>query len=256
MKMIIRTAIAITALYLAQPSFAEGFYLAGRVGVSSADDTASASSTSTSGPGLPAEFTLDGRPFDSSDTAVGLAAGWNAKPWLAIEFAYTDLGEAESSLGTLIGPAIIGAPAFSPRLPPNVVARSILSPAGFLTTVPAATNKATLSIREWSLTARFSANIVSRLSANWSIGITHNEFDADGVLLVPQPIDPQPVPPSPGFEFVGVPYATPSSEAGFAWGLGFEWAFNDRFAADVGYRQHKTGVLDVEAVALQLKLSL
>ncbi len=253
--MLARMTITLAATVFAQAAEAEGFYLAGRVGVSTVDDAVSASTTTFSGPGLPSEIGLNGRPFDSSDAAFGLVIGWEVKPWVALELSYADLGEAESSLGGNFGAVPLIRPDYAPTIPINLPPSAIFSPV-VVTPVPADANKATLSVTEWSLAARFRANVVSRLSANWSIGISHNEFDADGVLMVLQPIDPAPPAPVPVFEFVDIPYASPSSETGFNWGLGFEWAFNDRFAADLGYRQHKTGVLDVETVTLQIKLSL
>lgn len=250
-----RTVIAVAFLASAPLASAEGFYVAGRLGASSVNDAASTSQTTFAGPDLPSSVGLDGRPFDSSDTAAGLVVGWQAKSWLALELSYTDLGEADSSLGGLIGPVPIGIPSvvFSPSVPINVPINALVRP---FTSISADRNAATLSVTEWSLAARFSAKLVSRLSANWSIGVSQNEFDAGGEFQFLQPITPTPTPPDPGFEFVGVPYASPSSEVGFNWGLGFEWAFNDRFAADLGYRQHKTGVIDVESVTLQIRFSL
>ncbi|MEO1201071.1 MAG: outer membrane beta-barrel protein [Pseudomonadota bacterium] len=252
--MLTRTVIAVTLLASAPLASAEGFYVAGRIGASSVNDAASASQAIFGGPDLPSSVGLDGRPFDSSDTAAGLVVGWQAKSWLALELSYADLGEAESRPGGLIGPVPIVVPSVvSPSVPINVTPNALVRP---FTTIQANRNAATLSVTEWSFAARFSAKLVSKLSANWSIGVSQSEFDAGGEFQFLQPITPTPTPPDPGFEFVGVPYESPSSEVGFNWGLGFEWAFNDRFAADVGYRQHKTGVIDVESVTLQLRLSL
>jgi len=162
----------IAALMLViQPAIADTFYIGGSIGVSMIDDTASAPLTTAVAPILlPSEISLNGLVFDSNETASGLFIGWNATNWLALEFGYTDLGDASPSGFGFFGTVSLTQP-IVPIVPlPNfggIVAFS----------APPGTN-ATLGIEEWSIAAKFRKSLFSKLSANWSVGITHARFDA------------------------------------------------------------------------------
>lgn len=57
-------------------------------------------------------------------------------------------------------------------------------------------------------------------------------------------------------ERIHVVYASPGGETELRCGFGFDWRFSDRFAVELGYRRHDTRVLDIEAVTVQLVVSL
>lgn len=238
--------LVVSALLLSPVTIAETFYVAGSIGVSMVDDTANADLTSSFQPGeLPSEISLNGSAFNSEEPAYGIILGWRAKNWLAVEFGYTDLGESKQSLQF---------PTFNLVAPPP---GPIEFPPGFTGFVgafaaPLNADGPSLGIEEWSLAARFSKSLISGFSANWSVGITHVEFDAGGQLVINEIITLDPL----VVNSTNIPYASPDNEIGYKFGFGFAWKFNDRFSADIGYQRHDTRVIDVETVALQLILSL
>ena len=234
------------ALLIGPVAIADSFYVAGSVGVSMIDDTAAADSRVSSQPGVPpAEISLNGLAFESDETAYGVAIGWQARNWLAVELGYTNLGEAEWRSQFPV--FSIFTPTFAPvPLPPGVI------PGGAVSATPLMPDGPTLGIEELSLAARFSASLTQALSANWSVGITHVQFDADGEFVFFELVTPGLL----AFNPVEIPYASPDNEIGYNFGFGFEWAFNDRFSADIGYRRHDTQVIDVDTVTLRLILSL
>ena len=243
-----QSSLIIAILLVAPPAIADTFYFGGTIGVSMFDDTADAALTSSSGPGvLPDEISIDGQLFDSNETTSGVFIGWNANDWLAIEFGYTDLGKTGQSL-------IVGSFATVPlTIPPGGPISTGLF-AGFIAAGFTAmnTNAASLDIEEWSIAAKFSKSLISDLSANWSVGITQAQFDADGQLTISEIVTLNPLVISP----VTRSYASPDSEIGFNFGFGFAWDFNDRFSADIGYRRHDTRVINVDTVTLRLKVTL
>ncbi len=235
-------------LLLGSPAIAGDFYVGVSVGVSSIDDTVDTAITSSAPLGeLPDEFSLNGRPFDSNETASGITIGWNARDWLAVELSYTDLGNTGQSLPTpFIGPVPLVTPAIRPNfIPPNVITVPTVA-------VLSNVNAASLEVEEWSIAARFRKSLISNLSANWSVGISRAHFDADGQLAILELVTLNPS----VVNRIDVPYASPKSETGFNLGLGFEWRFSDRYSADIGYRRHDTRVIDVETVTLRLVVTL
>ena len=241
-----RFGLIASALLLSPVAGAETFYIGASIGVSSIDDIASTDLTSSSQPGeLPGEISLNGSSFDSSEPAFGITLGWRAKDWLALELGYTDLGESKQTLR---------APGFGTFTPPVNLFDIPPSPIGFdgVLASPLDFGGPTLGIEEWSLAARFSTSLVSGLSANWSVGITHNQFEAEGELIINEIVTLNPL----VFDSTSIPYVSPDNEIGYKFGFGFAWKFNDRFSADIGYQRRDTQVVDVESIALQLILSL
>ena len=123
---------------------------------------------------------------------------------------------------------------------------------GFVSIAVIVPNAAVLEIEEWSIAAKFRKTLFSKLSANWSVGVTHAQFEALGQVTVNEIVSLNPL----VFNPVAIPYASPESETGFNFGLGFAWDFNDRFSADIGYRRHDTRVIDAETVTLRLIFTL
>lgn len=78
----------IAALFMAAPAAAQqgGFYAGGHVGITSIDD----------------EFCEGARTCDDEGSAWRILGGYQATPNIAVELAYTDLGEVSAS-GTVLG---------------------------------------------------------------------------------------------------------------------------------------------------------
>lgn len=242
------SVLIVAFLLVGPPAIAGNFYIGGSIGVSMIDDTVDAAITLPAELGvLPDEVSLNGRPFDSNETASGITIGWNANDWLAVELGYTDFGNTGQSLPTgFIGPV--------PLVTPGIPSIGVLPNFGGFASFPVSSNAnaAALSVEEWSIGAKFRKTLISNLSANWSIGITRAQFDADGQLTINELVTLDPL----VINRIDLPYASPESETGFNFGLGFTWRFSDRFSADIGYRRHDTRVIDVETVALQLIVTL
>jgi len=243
-----KSSLIIAILLVTPPAIADSFYIGGSIGVSMIDDRVDASADTFGEPGvLSNEVSLNGLGFDSNETASGVFVGWNANDWLALEVGYTDLGNTGQSLiaGSFATvPLTIqpGGPIF--RSPP-----AFFIAAGF---TALNTNAASLDIEEWSISAKFSKSLISDLSANWSVGITQAQFDADGQFTISEIVTLNPLVINP----VTRPYASPESDTGFNFSFGFAWDFNDRFSADIGYRKHDTRVIDVDTVTLRLIVTL
>jgi len=238
--------LVVSMLLLGPAAIAETFYIGGSIGVSMIDDTVKTDATSFFQPSTrPNEIPLNGRALDSNETAYGIFLGWRAKKWLAVEFGYTDLGKSEQSLQlpafVLVVPPPIPAP-----IPPGV------TPFPPVITAPLVADRPTLSIEEWSLTAKFSKPLISGFSANWSVGVTNAKFDAGGQLTVSEVVTLDPL----VINSVSIPYVSPDSEIGYKFGFGFAWKFSGRFSADIGYLRHDLQVIDVDTVTLQLILAL
>lgn len=241
-----RFGLIVSALLLSPIAKAETFYIGASIGVSTVDDIVSADLTSSSQPGeLPGEISLNGNAFDTNEPAYGIIFGWHAKNWLAVELGYTDLGESKQT---------IRAPFVGTVTPSIIPVDPLPGPINFFGGFAAPVNLdgPTLRITEWSLAARFSKYLISELSANWLIGITHNQFEAGGQLTINEIVTVDPL----VLNSVSIPYASPDNEIGYKFGFGFAWKFNDRFSADIGYQRHDTQIVDIESIALQLILSL
>ena len=242
---------ALTALLFLMSSLVSaaesGFYVGGNLGVSMIDDTASTALIAACEPFcFPDELSINGRAFDSNETAWGAVIGWHAIDWLALEIGYTDLGntgqEQPFSFIGLVPGGITGLP---PGIGPGII---VTTPAIF----PTSSNNAALDIEEWSFSAKFTISLFSDLSANWLIGITRVDFESQGSLTIPVIVSLSPT----ITELITFPFASPESETGFIWGFGFAWDLNERFSVELGYRKHETQVIEVETVSLGITFAL
>ena len=237
--------IPLAATIFAAPAPAQDFYFGLGAGVSVFDDAVDTSGNAPFSPGqLPAEFSLDGRRFDSSETALEFTVGWNALDWLSLELGYTDFGNSgQAAQFGFIGPAPVVTP--SPVSPPPgitpVPGPIVAGP------FPANFNAAALEVEAWSLSAKFRWPLVADLSANWLVGISRASYDASGQFTFNEVVSLNPL----VVNTTNVPFASPDDEIGYRAGFGFEWRFSDRFSADIGYRRHDTGALALDTVMLQ-----
>ena len=210
---------------MSAPGFAsagERFYVGAGLGQSRAGDLADAEDPFGSGSSFPlTSMSVDGFEFDGEETAWGALLGWKAKDWLAIELGYHDLG----NFGASIGFRAIGAP------------ESTLS----------------LDIEEWSLGARFSVPVSRDFAANWFVGASRVDFEADGRFAISTGL---PLFGPGSTEIIVLPFASPDDETGLVWGFGFTWRASERIELDLGYRRHDTRVLEIDAVSLDLLFSL
>jgi len=223
------------------------FYVGGNIGVSMIDDTASTALIAACEPlCFPDELSINGRAFDSNETAWGAFIGWQAIDWFALEIGYTDLGNTgQEQQFSFIGlvPGVITV------LPPGIGSGIIVTTPPIF---PSSNNTAALNIEEWSISAKFNISLFSDLSANWLIGVTRTEFESQGSLTIPVIVSLSPT----ITELVTFPFASPESETGFIWGFGFAWDLNERSSVDLGYRKHETQVIDVETVSFGITFTL
>ena len=238
-------SLLLIALWISESAICGEFYVGTSVGMSSIDDSADASRNNAIFLNqLPDDLSVGGRVFDSDETAWGATAGWKAFDWLAIEISYTDLGTASEDLTALFG-LVTATPILAPPRP-------FLPPDGGFAINAAPPPLAALDIEEWSVAAKFRKQLISRLAATWTLGVTRSEFDAQGSVTVPEVLSVNP----PVVNLVSIPFASPDNETGFTWGLGFEWQFSERFAIDLGFRRHDTQVLEVDSIALRVLATL
>lgn len=108
-------------------------------------------------------------------------------------------------------------------------------------------NGSALDIEAWSISARISKPLISKLSANWLVGITQSQIDAGGQLTINEIVSLNPL----VLNRMDNPFALPESETGFNFGFGFAWDFGDRYFAEVGYRKYDTRVIELDTVTLQ-----
>jgi len=196
---------------------------------------------------LPGEISLSGFSFDSDETAWGIFGGWRVRDWVAVELGYRDLGNTGQDLR--LTPGVFGTPLFTPTItvPPPV---PFVPPDGFITSafplpdIPGAA----LSAEEWSVTAKFRKDLTADWSANWTVGISRTDFEAEGSLTINELVSTDPF----IFNTTSIPYASPDAETGFVWGLGFGWQATDAIELDLGFRQNKSGVIDIESASLRL----
>ena len=224
---------------------AEDFYVAANIGVANIDDAVDTTSTIVTNPGqLPNAFSLNGLPFDSNETSAGLVFGWVTSEWLSLELAYNDFGEAGPGL-----PSLIGSPIPGPIIPTTIPPSTGLFPAAFQIPPP---TPISVSTSAFSFGAKFNKHLVADLSANWSLAVSYNDFDAEGAITVNEVVTVNPL----TFNPVTIQFQSPDGEFGFSYGFGFEWKFNDRFSADIGYRKHDTQVLEIETITTRLTVML
>lgn len=197
---------------------AQGFYVGANLGNSVLDGVANADPiVSTSFP--PSALTIDGRRYDGRKTMWGLFGGWAVNDWVSVELGYTDLGETSSKLGI-----------------------------GF---VGQTSDSTQLEIEEWSLGAKFRVPIGARLSLHGLLGVSRAKFEAggrEGVFRLSALFG------SPFSAFV--PFGSPDDETGSVLGVGLDWSVIDRIGLGLGYRQHDTQVLEVDAVSISISYFL
>lgn len=192
---------------------AESFYVGGSLGASRFDGTADTDRRESGGT-IPSEISLDGLPFESTETAWAVYGGRQVKAWLAIELGFADLGNSgREFLVSSSGDSVIFR------------------------------NAAALNIQEWYLGTRFSTPLSQRISADWLVGVTRAQFDAEGSL-------PLLIGLSPDVQIEEIPHASPDEETGLVWGFGFNWKLHERVVLGIDYRQHNTQVLDVDTLSL------
>lgn len=234
-------------------SNADSFYVGANIGVSMIDDTANSSLIAACEPNcFPDQLSINGLAFDSNETAWGAFVGWDATGWLALEIAYTDLGNTgqEAPFGFFGQVPTIGIAA-NPGIAVNPALVSGFSAFGG----PAfdlSQNGVALNIEEWSISAKFKKSLFSQFSATWSIGISRADFESQGSLTIPVIVGFNPT----VVDIVTWPYASPESETGFTWGFGLAWKWNERVSIDLGYRKHETRVVDVETASLSISFRL
>jgi hypothetical protein len=189
-------------------------YVGGSLGASRFDGTADADQPDFIGQ-IPDELSVNGLPFESTETAWSVYAGWQIKRWIALELGFSDLGNSGDESIISIFPGDPGAALVSSR---------------------------SLGIEEWHLGARFSAPLSRSISADWIVGLTRAQFDAKGEVPL--------FGPDPFVQIETIPFSSPGDETGLTWGFGFKWKLHERALVGIEYRQHNTQVLDVDTLSL------
>ena len=202
---------------------ADDFYIGGSVGASQFNGTADADANQFGNfDTVPSELSINGLPFESTETAWSAYAGWFARKWLALEVGYADLGDSGRENPVFF--ALDGT-----------------------TLIHSGTS---LKVEELYLGARLSAPLSPKMSANWFVGLAKASFDTNGFL---------PVLTGSGIfdaAIERIPFVSPEDETGLVWGFGFDLALSERLALDVAYRQHNTQVLDIDTLTLGVTVTM
>lgn len=227
--------LSLDATY-AEPAEGDRFYVGVALGESSVDGVSRTNPTIGLSPAPPASISIDGLPFDDTDTTWSAFAGYSFNRYLGVEVGYSDHGRFEND--RLLGPA-----------------------------------PASLGITEWSFGATLSYPLTRRLTLTGGAGFSYARFDVRGVatvFIIPSPLIPFPSfpsfpplapggrPPRPGAELetLNIPLASPESEAGNYWQAGLQWAFTDKVAARLSYSNRELEVQEVDTFALAVIVSL
>jgi hypothetical protein len=216
----ITTILVLTLGFAAAGARADTLYVGGSLGASRFDGTADADQPDFVGQ-IPDRLSINGLPFESTETAWSIYGGWQIKRWIALELGFTDLGNSGEEMIT----AIFGGDPFGGG--PGVALLSSRS----------------LSIEEWYLGTRFSAPLSRNVSADWVVGLTRAQFDVQGGIPILIALSPVP-------QIESIPFTSPDDETGLTWGFGFNWKFHERARIGIEYRQHNTRVLDVDTLSL------
>lgn len=216
-----RTTILVLTLALAATDArAEVLHVGGSLGAARFEGTADADRPDFVGP-VPEVISIDGSPFESTESTWSVHGGWQIKRWLALEAGFSDLGN--SGVEQIVG----------------------------ITSIPGVlqTRRRSIAIEEWQVAARFSVALSQRFSADWVVGLTRAQFDVDGSI-------PLRLGPAPFFEIEEVPFESPDDETGLVWGFGFGWKLHERVRLGIEYRQHNTRVLDIDTLSIQAAFSI
>jgi hypothetical protein len=191
---------------------------------------------------------INGAPFDTTETSWGVSGGWQVRSWLAVEIGYEDLGQS----GLMSAAANAVAFTFTPIGTPGVITGPNLTPGtfppvdGFVSPVftSALTRTAAINVEQWQVGAKLRKTLTDQFDAHWYLGIARSSFDVEGSVPVFVPTDmgfPAPL------TIVRVPNARPDAEVGINWGIGFDWHALPRLDAGLQWRRHHTGVIDVDS---------
>lgn len=241
------------ALLITTPVYAEGFYLGGELGVAATDDIVDTDRVSPVAPCaacVPSEVSLSGVRLDAQETAWSLFAGWNVRDWLSLELAYADLGEPGDPL--YLVPPLLYNFGVVPAIDPDAYFAENPPALGTAGVLAVDLGWAALGIEEVSVNAVFRHALAKDFSAWWSLGLSFVSFEADGYFETIEIISLQPS----VFEVHQVPFATPDDETGYRWGFGAEYAINERFALELGYRRHELQVIETDALSLRFLVRL
>ena len=176
--------------------------------------------------------------------------------WLAVELAFSDLGNFRQSGGAFGFIAPAAAVPLSALLPPSPrlpLTGAFPSLPPFAATPIPVPPPAEVSVQSYSLSLRASREIWRSLSATWTLGVSRSSIDVDGAILTPvrqAPAD------GPGFALQRVPYERPDSEFGYLLGFGAEWAFTQRLRASLELLRRDTGVLQLDSLEAGLRFRL
>ncbi|MFK8016458.1 MAG: outer membrane beta-barrel protein [Gammaproteobacteria bacterium] len=249
MKTIISLLLVLSFVSAAHAVSLDDFYASIGFGASGFDDVAEADLVNDG-------VTLNGLAFDSTETAWGITAGFDALPWLSIELGYSDLGESGASLN-IVGTPITPSVTLSPNLP------VITSPPPFDITslggvAPTAFTPrgAALNVEQWHLGAKFRKSLTQKFEAHWYLGLARSQFDVRGAAPVFVPTGTTGFVGLQSFMFVEVPYAKPDAEVGVNWGAGFDWRAHPRLDLGVQWRRHHAGVVNVDSYLLTVSTRL
>lgn len=212
---LIATILVLTLLLAAAGAGAEMLYVGGSLGASRFDGTADADQPDFVGQ-LPEALSINGLPFESTETAWSAYGGWQIRRWVALELGFSDLGN--SGVETIT--AIFGGD-------PGVALVSGRS----------------LGIEEWHLGTRFSVPLSRNVSADWMVGLTRAQFEVTGGVPILIGL-------SPVTQIESLPFTPPGDETGLAWGFGFKWKLHERARIGIEYRQHNTRVFDIDTLSL------
>jgi len=220
MRLIIVTILCFNLSII--PAQAKDLYIGVSLGVSQFDGTADTDANQFGSiNSVPAEISINGLPFESTETSWSAYAGWQIKSWIALEVGFSDLGNSGRE-----------------------------NPVFFASNGAVLSSGTSLNVEELYLGTKFSAPLSPAISANWIVGVTRSDFDTDGFL---------PILTGSGFfdaAIERIPFASPGSETGIIWGFGFNWKVNERIALGVDYRQHNTPVLDIDSLTFGVAVSI
>jgi Outer membrane protein beta-barrel domain len=233
----------------ATPALADGFYVGAEVGVAATDDIVSADpEVLTCAPVCNLDAaSLDGIRLDTRESAWSAFAGWTFREWLSLELAYADLGEAKETLQLGAPPLYTPQPGIVISIDPDVYFADVPPAGGFLTTAAIDLGWVALGMKEMSVNAVFRHGLTERFSAWWLLGVSHATFDARGYYEVNEIVSFQPL----VVELRQIPFVTPDDETGYRWGFGAEYALNERFSLQLGYRRHELQVIDTETLSVR-----